>query len=73
MFADLRELVGARVIECKDPEAITKIRNLEDDGAHVERQRAAPIGNILVRAGNRAFRGIDVVPQHRQPVDGRER
>ena len=36
LFADLRELVGARVVECKDPEAIAEIRNLEDDGLLVQ-------------------------------------
>ena len=72
-FAERSKAVGAQIDDLIDPEPGAEIRNLHDDGTHVERERAAAIGDVLIRARDRSLRGIDVVRQHREPVDRRDR
>ena len=69
LLADLGELVGARVIERIDPEAIAEIRHLKDDGLFVQRVEAGAIHDVLVRAGDEGLVRADVPGQHRVPVE----
>ena len=68
LLADLGELVGARVIVRVDPEAISEIRHLKDDGFLVQRHEAGAIHDILVRACDESLVRADVAGQHRVPV-----
>ena len=60
-LADLRELIGARVVERVDPEPVAEVRHLDDHRLLVEREEAEPVDHVLVRAGDEGLAGVDVV------------
>jgi hypothetical protein len=72
-LADLREAVTADVDGLVDPEAIAEIRDLHDDRRLLERGDAGAIDNVLVGTGHPAFLRSDIVAQHREAIERRER
>src|SRR5690348_3074410 len=50
LLADFRELVGARVTEGIDPEAITEIRHPKDNRAVTQIEPTGSVNDVLVRA-----------------------
>ena len=69
LLADLGELVGARVIVRVDPETISEVRNLKDDGFFVQRHVASAIHDILIRAGDEMLIRADITGQHGVAVE----
>src|ERR1700730_13871470 len=67
LLADSRELIGARVIERIDPEAIAEIRDLEGDGRLVQREDACAIRDVMARAADGALFRVHVAGQHCEP------
>src|SRR5208282_1444893 len=68
-LSNLGELVGARVIQRIDPEAVAEIRHLEDNRFLVQGIVAHAIDHILVRAGDKTLLRADVVGQKRELTD----
>jgi len=70
LFADPRELVGTRVIECINPEPIAEIRHVEDDRLLVQPEESATIHDILIRAGDESLFRASIAGEHRDRVPG---
>src|SRR3546814_19412298 len=60
-LAELAELIGPRVIERIDPEAVAEVRDLGDHRFAVEIEEPQAVDHILVRAGDESFRGVDEI------------
>lgn len=70
LLADVRKLLSARIVQCIEPEALTKVWDLEDDGLRIEVVKdASTIKNVMAWAANDAFFRVHVAIQHRDPPE----
>src|SRR6185369_9603320 len=71
--ADLGEAVGPEIGRLIDPVALAEIRNLDDDRLAAEIENAEAVDEILAGASDVALLGADIIVQHGEMVDRRDR
>ena len=71
--AEIGKAVGPEIGRLIDPEALAEIGHLDDDRFAAEIENAEAIDEILTGAGDVALLPADIVVQHGEVVDGRDR
>ena len=71
--AEIGKAVGPDVGRLKDPEALAEVGHLNDHRLAAKIENAEAIDEILARAGDVALPRADIVVQHGEVIDRRDR
>ncbi|MNO96506.1 hypothetical protein D3C76_881780 [compost metagenome] len=68
-FAHLDEAVRTQVHHLIHPESAVEVRHLQHHRLNVQGDAAGAVHHVLVRTGHQPLGRVDVVAEHRQPID----